>query len=302
VNDSTFRRCFGWKSIVSVCVSTVLLSACAGGAYVNGEAEMGQPASQSGIHGPAPETTSASLEPYQEKIPGTLVTLDMIPVPAGTAEVTSDGGTQSVAIEPFWIAKTELPWEAYDAFVYALDEKNGASSTAADAVSRPSKPYVLPGESFGHDGYPALGMTHKAATAFAEWLSASTGKKYRLPTEAEWEYVCRAAEAEPTADALKEHAWYWDNANNQTQKIGSLKPNAWGVHDMLGNTAEWVNTADGSSVVKGGSWMSDAEEVSCSARASYSPDWQMTDPQIPKSTWWLSDGPFIGFRLVRVPD
>lgn len=287
----TLRRCFRWESIVPVCVSAALFSACAGGSYVNSGAEMEQPAPQTASNSAAP---AASLEPYQEKIPGTLIALDMIPVPAGSGEAGSVG--------PFWISETELPWEAYDAFVYGLDEKSGAGNDAADAVSRPSKPYVLPGESFGHDGYPALGMTYKAANAFAEWLSASTGKKYRVPTEAEWEFACLAAQSEPAGDALEKHVWYWDNANNQTQKIGSLEPNAWGLHDMLGNTAEWVTAEDGSGVVKGGSWKSDAADVGCSARAPYSPDWQVTDPQIPKSTWWLSDGPFIGLRLIRVPD
>ena len=235
---------------------------------------------------PSPPPTS-DPEAYTETIPGTVVTFEMVPVPVDSGQTSEE--------ETLWFGETEVTWDAYDVFVYELDKEGGLGEV--DAVSRPSKPYVLPGESFGHQGYPALGMTFKAAQEYARWLSARTGKTYRLPTEAEWEAACRLGQE--SEKALEERAWYWDNANDQTHPAGSLAPNGLGLHDLLGNAAEWALAEDGTPVVKGGSWYDGAEDVGCEARQTQTPAWNATDPQLPKSTWWLSDAPFVGFRLVR---
>ena len=124
---------------------------------------------------------------------------------------------------------------------------------------------------------------------------------YRLPTEAEWEHACRAGAAEPAGAALAEHAWFWENSDARTHAPGTRRPNAFGARDMLGNVAEWVVGADGDPVVKGGSFDDDAEDVSCAARRKQTEAWNMTDPQLPKSRWWLADASFVGFRLVREP-
>src|SRR5690606_8434108 len=108
-------------------------------------------------------------------------------------------------IPRFWISATEVPWDVYDVYVFGLDES--AATPDADAVIKPSKPYVLPGDSFGHAGFPALGMTPRAAEHFVEWLSAKTGHPYRLLTEAEWEHACGLATA--SAAALDDDmAWH----------------------------------------------------------------------------------------------
>lgn len=278
-------------------MALAVCAGCAIGARMQGSTEMEQRPG----HAPVPPAAD-TLHAYQEKIAGTLVPLDMIPVPAGSVTVQTDAGPKTVQVGPFWIEKTELPWEVYDAFVYGMDKVEQGSSAAVDAVSRPSRPYMLPGESFGHEDLPALGMTYKAARHFTEWLSALTGHTYRLPTQAEWEYACRAAQPEPAGSALKNVAWYFDNAADKTHKRGTLAPNAWGIQDMLGNTAEWIGDSGEKGAVVGGSWKTDAADLNCSVRLPYSPDWQMTDPQIPKSTWWLSDGDFVGMRVIRVPD
>jgi hypothetical protein len=67
---------------------------------------------------------------------------------------------------------------------------------------------------------------------------------------------------------------------------------------MLGNVAEWVTSADGRPMVRGGSFTDPPEQVSPVARATQSPAWNETDPQFPKSRWWLADAPFVGFRIV----
>ena len=244
----------------------------------------------------APTSAEATSEPeaYTETIPGTVVTFEMVPVPLDSARTSGDPGSTSEG-EALWFGETEVTWDAYDVYVYELDKQSGLGEV--DAVSRPSKPYVLPGESFGHQGNPALAMTFKAAQEYAKWLSARTGKTYRLPTEAEWEAACRLGQEE--GSDLGERAWHWDNANDQAHQVGSLAPNGFGLHDLLGNVAEWALAEDGTPVVKGGSWYDYAEDVSCEARKTQTSDWNATDPQLPKSEWWLSDAPFVGFRLVR---
>ncbi|MBL8990687.1 MAG: SUMF1/EgtB/PvdO family nonheme iron enzyme, partial [Phycisphaerae bacterium] len=145
------------------------------------------------------------------------------------------------------------------------------------------------------------------ATEFCVWLSKSTGRRFRLPTEAEWEHAARAGaktDAERLlgkgieADKLAEYAVFADNASGQPAPAGSKKPNALGLKDMLGNVQEWVVGADGKPVTKGGSYRSKRSELSIAARAGQEPSWNASDPQIPKSRWWLSDGPFVGFRVV----
>ena len=232
----------------------------------------------------------------------------MVPVPAGSVTIGTPEGPQEVAVDSFWMSATEVPWDAYDVYVYGLDKKGQGSEREVDAVSYPSKPYVLPGEDFGHQGYPALAMTRKAAEEFGRWLSAKTGKNYRLPTEAEWTHACRLGLAgePPATDQLGDYAWYEANAEKKTHPVGSLSANRLGLHDMLGNVAEfvagWSTAPDSPPVVRGGSFESDAAEVSCAARQQQTSAWNATDPQLPKSQWWLSDAPFIGFRLVREPE
>jgi len=167
----------------------------------------------------------------------------------------------------------------------------------------------------GIDGYPAISMTQHAANKYAEWLSSRTGEFYRLPTEAEWEYACRAGDGEPAK--LDDYAWYAANSGGKYQKVATKKPNAWGLFDMLGNVMEW--TLDGYApykpgnetnpqaaasgpyphAVRGGSWYDSADKLTCSARVASSADWKQQDPQLPKSIWYMTDAQWLGFRLVR---
>src|SRR5579872_4988209 len=92
----------------------------------------------------------------------------------------------------------------------------------------------------GINGYPAISMTQHAANKYAEWLSAKTGEFYRLPTEAEREYACRAGSTAAyyfgdDVSQLGDYAWYQANSKGKYQKVGTKKPNAWGLYDMLGN-------------------------------------------------------------------
>jgi len=179
----------------------------------------------------------------------------------------------------------------------------------------------------GVDDFPAISMTQLAATKFCEWLSAMTGNFYRLPTEAEWEYACRAGSDfafnfGDDISKLKDYAWYDENSDDKYQKVGKKKSNDWGIHDMHGNVAEW--TLDQYSpityrqrkdklienpfvepnkvyprVVKGGSWMDNHNRVRSASRRGSSKQWKRQDPQIPKSLWWHTDAQFLGFRVIR---
>lgn len=241
------------------------------------------------------EEAEPELEPFEVAIEEALVELDMIPVPAGSIQM----GGEQVDVGPFWISRTEVPWDLFD--VYAFGSTDGEEREGEDAVLRPSKPYGAPDRGYGHRGYAAISMTYLVAQEFAQWLSMRTGHDYRIPTEAEWEYACRAGRNEPV-EALEEHAWYWDNAFDKTHPIGELEANEFGLYDMIGNAAEWCTGLDGEPLACGGSFINKIDEVGCSARMEPSPKWQETDPQIPKSEFWLTDGPFMGFRVIRVPE
>jgi formylglycine-generating enzyme required for sulfatase activity len=236
-------------------------------------------------------------EPYTETVAGTTVRLEMVPVPGGA---TTAEGEREVQVGPFWMSRIEIPWDVFDVWMLALDEGTQvATGKGEDAVSRPSRPYVLPGRNFGHQGMPALSMTFHSATVFAEWLSAKTGRTYRLPTEMEWEYACRANSAAPAG--LAENAWFGENSNDRTHPGATRPLNAFGLADMLGNVGEWALGTDGEPILKGGSFADPAEQVACDAGKKQTSAWNMTDPQLPKSTWWLSDAPFVGLRLLRQP-
>ena len=196
--------------------------------------------------------------------------------------------------------------------------------SVVDAISRPTRPYVEMSFGMGINGFPAISMTQHAANKYAEWLSAKTGHFYRLPTEAEWEYACRAGTTTAWSFGddpakLGEYAWFGDNSDGKYQKVGTKKPNPWGLFDMHGNVMEWTldqydsagyrglgteNPLNASSqpypqAVRGGAWTDPAEQLRCGARIGSDPSWKMQDPQLPKSIWYHTDAQGLGFRLVR---
>lgn len=236
---------------------------------------------------------TTKLEAYAEKLPGSTALIKMVPIPKGTEK------------EPeIWMSSTEITWDAYDVFLFGFDEDGQPKDS--DAYARPSKPYIPPDRGFGHAGYPVISLASKGAIEFAKWLSAKTKKKYRLPTEAEWERACRAGSTTvyPFGDdpaAIGDYAWFKGNSGDKTQAVGQKKPNAWGLYDMLGNVCEWVTTDTPKPVTRGGHYQIDAADLTPKNRLPYTRDWQARDPQVPKSKWWMSDGPFVGFRLVCEP-
>jgi len=250
----------------------------------------------------APGAPTAKLEPFIQTLPKSVVKIQMVPVPGGTVKI----GTQTVTVKPFWIAKTETPWEAYDIFMASgpPSPSYGQTELPPDAIALPSKSYILPDLGWGHNGYPVINVSFLSVSMYGRWLSSATGKKYRLPTEAEWELAARAGHVGPwkmDKAQLEKTAWYAGNSTGSTNPVGKKQPNKYGLYDMLGNTGEWATDLAGKPVVCGGTFLDPIARISPSTRRYQTPKWQETDPQFPKSRWWLADGKFVGFRMVCEP-
>jgi len=196
-----------------------------------------------------PPEPPADFKPYKETIPGSMVSFEMLPIPGGSYVMGSpetekgrspdEGPQHPVTIRPFWMGKTEVTWDEFDVYFKKADADNRGDTPnprdkEADAVSRPTPPYA--DETFGHgrEGQPVLCITHHAAMEYCRWLSAKTGKIYRLPTEAEWEYACRAGTKTAYSfgddpKQLGEYAWFKENSEDLTHKVAQKKPNPWGL-------------------------------------------------------------------------
>jgi formylglycine-generating enzyme required for sulfatase activity len=281
----------------------------------------------------AREATGPTTGTYYITIPNTTVSYGMVPIPAGEFRMGSsepaapddERPSHMVRLDAFWMQAHEVTWDAYLMFMFADQAGElDAPDSLVDALSRPTAPHLEMSFGRGNAGFPAISMTQHAANKFAQWLSARTGEFYRLPTEAEWEYACKAGtETGLPSGLLDEHAWYAANsatpafADGTYHQVATKKPNAWGLHDMLGNVMEWtldqyapytdapkINpwvraTQPYPHAVRGGSWNDEASRVTCTARVASEPIWKMRDPQLPKSVWYMTDAQWLGFRLVR---
>ncbi len=272
-------------------------------------------------------------------ISGTDVRITMVLVPGGTFTIGSpeaepgrepdEGPQQMVALPSFWIGTHEV---THNQFAIFRDRRLDNEETAVegerfevDAVSRPSPPYEDPSHGMGNGNHPATGMTQWAALKFAEWLSLKTGRLFRLPTEAEWEYVCRAGTTTtyPFGDdaaPLGDYAWFAANSGDRFHPVGQKLPSPWGTYDMLGNVAEWTMdqydaaayvtwsegvahspgerpTSEHPRTVRGGAFDDEARALRCADRVRSTLRWKRRDPQLPKSRWWNTDSPHVGFRL-----
>jgi formylglycine-generating enzyme required for sulfatase activity len=296
-----------------------------------------------------PMIEKAAHQAYVEKFKE--IAFEMIPVPGGTYLMGSprtekgsqadEGPQHPVTIKPFWMGKFEVRWDEYDwywtkRFPMGQPPPRPDISTKpdklSDAITSPTPPYSDPTFGHGRAGNATLAISHHAAMEYCRWLSKETGKRYRLPTEAEWEWACRAGTTTAYSFGddpakLDEYAWYEKNSEEQAHKVGKKQPNPWGLYDMHGNVAEWcidlyrkdlyaTLPRDKATlnpflapldkrygyVARGGAWTDPPEKCRSAARRFSEKDWLRRDPQNPKSIWWMTEADNVGFRVVRAVD
>ncbi|PIF06055.1 MAG: hypothetical protein CSA36_03580 [Draconibacterium sp.] len=299
------------------------------------------------------------LKDFTETIPNTTISFNMKAIPGGTFTIGSpadeafrndnEGPQKKVNISPFFMAEVEVTWDEYLAFYVATTTEGRSTDTEGtrtlenvDAISGPTPSYGQPDQNWGLGQRPAITMSFYSAETYCRWLSQVTGKTYRLPTEAEWEYAARGGTETPfffegkpkdfaekgfigklfgeNNDLINKYIVYKKNSQMKTQLPEVVETNPFGLKNMLGNVNEycsdWFATdayqqlTDGVTdpkgplsgrehVIRGGSFKSDIGAVRCAARDSTKTKaWLKTDPQMPKSIWWLSDCDNIGFRIV----
>ena len=268
---------------------------------------------------------------YSEKIPNSDLSIEMIFIQGGEYTMGNKNSNVNTQISSFWMSKYEITWEIYNLFM-EFDQSNkleyiiDGDTIKVDGISKPTTPYTDMTFGMGYEGFPAVNMTHFAASKFCKWLSLITGNYYRLPTEAEWEYACRSGTSSDyyygdDISLIDEYSWNKNNSDNSYQRVGQKIPNKWGLHDMLGNVSEWVadsyddnifkskklkkdpfifNESKYPKVYRGGSWNDEPSSLLTHKRFYSDNSLQKRDPQIPKSQWWNTDAPNIGFRIVRV--
>jgi formylglycine-generating enzyme required for sulfatase activity len=275
-----------------------------------------------------------AFEPYEQTIPGSSVKFKMVPVPEGSFTMGSapteplrqadEGPPKKITLSAFWMGAYEV---TYDEFLLFFNDEQIARNSEVDAVTRPTTQYIDLSWGMGKQGgFPVNSMSQYTAMMYCRWLYQKTGIFYRLPTEAEWEYACRAGTSTTwyfgnDAKQLTHYAWFAENSKNKYQKTGQKKPNAWGLYDMLGNVSEWTldqyvpdyyaKVGDNASdpciqpettyprSVRGGGYNDKAPLLRCASRNKSDPAWNRRDPQFPKSKWWLTDAMSVGLRVVR---
>lgn len=215
---------------------------------------------------------------FKETIPGSTISFSMIAIPGGKFKMGSpenepyrrkdEGPQKEVEISSFYMAEIEVTWNEFLVFYSqtaregrTTDIKTAPVAVQVDAVSGPTPPYGQPDQNWGLGNRPAITMRYTTAETYCKWLSLKTGKKYRLPTEAEWEYACRAGSQTPyffvgdPKKYSKERVWnkifgadttninryviYSGNSMAKTQKPDAVKSNPFGLKNMPGNVAEF---------------------------------------------------------------
>ena len=239
---------------------------------------------------------------FEETVPGTSVHISMKAIPAGTFTMGSpekeafrrddEGPQRKVSVSAFFMAETEVTWDQYWGFYNETmsegrtpPEKIYANNNRpdVDAVSGPTPPFGFPDQGWGMGTRPAITMTHYAAETFCQWLSLKTGKKYRLPTEAEWEYAVRGGTETPyffegspkkfsnegfwrhftSADTTRINGYiiYMNNSLGKTQEPARVAANPFGLKNMLGNVMEYC--ADKYSPDTYGKWADGVKDPIC---------------------------------------
>ncbi|MCA9135617.1 MAG: formylglycine-generating enzyme family protein, partial [Planctomycetales bacterium] len=274
------------------------------------------------------ETDRGFMVPYQQRIPGSGVVIEMVPVPGGEIRLEpidpSSGQPKTVSFEPFWIGKFEITMQQYMPYrqLHFTQKRNrpqgidqAGSPTDVDAVTSPTEVYD-PSFNFQYAGHPDSPMptaSQFAARQYTKYLSLLTGQTYRLPLRSEWQHACLAGSQsgycfQDGEETVGDYAVYIDNVPDESQslRVGTKKPNAWGLHDVHGNVSEFViddNAVTGMEyghVACGGNCLSDAKDCTAKSFVRTDQDWWDEDPCFPNSPWWMTSelARVTGFRIV----
>ena len=259
------------------------------------------------------------LEKMKVRVPGTTVEIELVKLPAGKVELPAQKPGEKprvVEVKSIWVSTTEVTQDVLMVWDHqtgnlGLGYKPRRPDVKTDAVSGPSEPQWLQWQfpqSHWFDGNkPALSMGYVGAVHFCNWLYDQTDRKFRLPTEAEWEYACRAG-GPPLGNLSKTEldrvAWYAGNSELAEtlepglHAVAGKAPNAWGLYDMLGNMAEWVQqeAEEDMPYVKGGSWKNKAEDVNSTRRWYETKKWN--DGNLAGRRIYMGNAPWAGFRVV----
>jgi formylglycine-generating enzyme required for sulfatase activity/nitrate/TMAO reductase-like tetraheme cytochrome c subunit len=228
----------------------------------------------------APAEVTA-FEDFTETVPGTPVDFEMVALPGGEFTMGSppdesfrkedEGPQRQIKLSPFWIGKAEVSWLEYDAFLKATGSEGRTEDQYAkmkqdgdvDGITGPTPAYGNPDQGWGRGERPAITMTWYAANVYCEWLSNVTGRKYRLPTEAEWEYAARGGtegayffEGDPErfsdtgllnkifgpdTSVINSYVIYEANSGFKTHLPSAVRPNPKGLLHSLGNVREFCS-------------------------------------------------------------
>jgi len=198
---------------------------------------------------------------------------EMVGIPAGTFQMGSNESdsekpVHTVNVKAFYMSKYETTIAEYLACVQDGGCKPPEwleSGNEYNIHTGSDDHYKKAGMSENNKNHPITGVSWNDAKAYGVWLSRKTGKDYRLPTEAQWEYACRAGSTGKysfgnDASQLGNYGWYEKNSGKTTHPVGGKKPNAWGLYDMHGNVWEWLedkyHDSYSGAPVDGSAWMS----------------------------------------------
>lgn len=240
------------------------------------------------VMGPAEVAGPAGFPSFRDRfVSGGGEGPEMVSLPGDTFRI-GDEFAHEVILSPFAVGKYPVTFAEYDLFCEFTGREKPSNWR------------------WGRGRRPVINVSWHDAEAYRQWLSEQTGQDYRLLTEAQWEYACRAGSEEAYCfgddeSQLQHYAWYGNNSDGQTHPVGEKRGNRWGLHDMHGNVWEWVGDWYGrysndaqvdpsgpesgsSRVVRGGSWGNDAVLCRSSFRYAFDPGLRNRD---------------LGFRLAR---
>ena len=239
------------------------------------------------------------IKPQMVRILNSL-SVDMVLIKKGSFLMGERGEQKEVTIEnDFYISKYPVTVGEFRAFVkdtsYKTEAEIGDGAYILDGKNWKKKEDAYWDNPYFEqtDNHPVVCVSWNDAKEYCEWLSKKTGQNYRLPTEAEWEYACRAGTTTKWSfgdneKELKKYAWYNENSDGTIHEVGKKLSNPWGLYDIHGNVWEWCedwyDSDKDTKVLRGGSWSSGAVGSRSAVR-----DWG--NPQ-------FRDG-YGGFRLLR---